>query len=100
MATGQSQRETNVSSIASFRHDHIITIVDLPPNPMVVVNHSDWKLQHIPMHSTSDGLFKHGYSFGTPELDVTIGGIHIDESRAIVYRTKPNVGLPISSQVH
>lgn len=84
----------------SINYAILPTTANLPSNPMIVISHSDWILQNVPMHSTSEGYFKHGFSFGTSELDVMINDIRIVEPRAIVYRTKLDLALPIRSQVH
>ena len=84
----------------SINYAILPTTVHLPSNPMIVISHSDWILQNIPMHSTSEGYFKHGFSFGTSELNVTINDVRIVEPKAIVYRTRLDLALPIRSQVH
>ena len=77
----------------------------LPSNPMIVISHSDWMLQKVPLHSISGDSIKYrrgfgGADFGISDLDVTIDGTHIVEPRAVVYRTTLSLNLPIRSQVH
>ena len=88
-------------SRTSINYAILPTTVNLPSNPMIVISYSDWILQKAPMHSTSEeGLIKYGHGFGTSELDVMINDIRIVEPRALVYRTRPNLELPIRSLVH
>ena len=81
------------------------TTVNLPSNLMIVISHSDWILQKVPLHSINGNSIKYrrgfvGADFGISDLDVTIDGVRIVEPRAVVYRTTLSLDLPIRSQVH
>ena len=81
------------------------TTVNLPSNLMIVIGHSDWILQKVPLHSINGNSIKYrrgfgGADFGISDLDVTIDGVRIVEPRTVVYRTTLSLDLPIRSQVH
>ena len=81
------------------------TTANLPSKPTIVISHSDWVLQKVPLHSITGDTIKYrrgfgGSDFGISHLDVTIDGVRIVEPRAVVYRTTLSLDLPIRSQVH
>jgi len=76
------------------------TEANLPSNRIVVVNHADWILQSLPFRLNTWSGYRVGGNFANANLNLSVDGIRIREPNATLYRTKIDLGLPITTQVH
>ena len=98
--------ETNILIEVGVSGHDLITIVyailpsvkNLPSNRHVVISHSEWKLYNVPLRMPRFTPML-GTSVGKADLDLSIGGIHIDEPDTIVFKSQLNHMAPVIGQV-
>ena len=75
-------------------------VTELPANMIVVVNHGNSMSGFVPLKYENSETVGLGGDYGEAELDLNINGIQIREPKAILYKTKLDISIPITSQVY
>ena len=75
------------------------SVTDLPSHRHVVISHSEWKLYSVPLlvQNLTSSLLR--TEVGKTTLDLSIDGIQINESDAIVFKVYLSHTMPVTDQV-